>query len=367
MLEFAREGLRITRANGRDLRMITTLYGPPAYMTKQRVVRGRDLDPARLDDLVAYYVDWTRFLVQEQNLPVRYVSLHNEGEDARRWTEAGLTGKASHDYNLHWPPEQVTTVLTRLDAALREARLGEVGVTPGETTTWARFFDRGYANAIVRDREALRAIDLITSHGFDFGRYRYAGVALLRRERPDLHAWETSTSWGKMNAEQIERYRHSIYEVGVNAIIPWAGLQRPGKWVGGDPNPGSAFTVREDGSYETRVGYHLYRQLSRIGQPGMAVARTSAPVCQVSALAFAARGTANPNALAVINSGPERDVVIHLRGEPSRSFRPFRTRDDSTELSQALDPLAVHTDYEGPKLRYRAPAGSVTTFVPSGT
>jgi len=44
MRMFVRMGLEKTRSRGGDLQIITTLYGPPAYMTLQKVMRGRDLD-----------------------------------------------------------------------------------------------------------------------------------------------------------------------------------------------------------------------------------------------------------------------------------------------------------------------------------
>ena len=60
MRYFVREGLKLTRSNDRDLRIITTLYGPPGYTTRQKVHRGRDLDPAYKNDLAAYMVDWIK-------------------------------------------------------------------------------------------------------------------------------------------------------------------------------------------------------------------------------------------------------------------------------------------------------------------
>jgi hypothetical protein len=65
---FAREGLKKARAAGRDLTIVTTLYGPPAYMTKQKVMRGRDLDPAHKRDLALYLVSWARFLREQEGL-----------------------------------------------------------------------------------------------------------------------------------------------------------------------------------------------------------------------------------------------------------------------------------------------------------
>lgn len=54
---FAKEGLKKTRARGGDLTIISTLYGPPGWMTKQRFLRGRDLDPAHKRDLARYIIE----------------------------------------------------------------------------------------------------------------------------------------------------------------------------------------------------------------------------------------------------------------------------------------------------------------------
>jgi O-glycosyl hydrolase len=82
---FAREGHKKTRARGGDLAIITTLYGPPGWMTKQRFLRGRDLDPALKRDCARYLIEWVKYLGQVEGLPVKYISLHNEGEDYVRW------------------------------------------------------------------------------------------------------------------------------------------------------------------------------------------------------------------------------------------------------------------------------------------
>lgn len=45
MRYFVREGLKKTLADGREFQIITTLYGPPGWMTLQKTNCGRDLDP----------------------------------------------------------------------------------------------------------------------------------------------------------------------------------------------------------------------------------------------------------------------------------------------------------------------------------
>jgi hypothetical protein len=51
-------------------------------------------------------VDWVKFLREEEQFPVKWLSLHNEGEDWRRLDQLGYKEYEGHDYNLFWPPEQ---------------------------------------------------------------------------------------------------------------------------------------------------------------------------------------------------------------------------------------------------------------------
>lgn len=370
MREFVRKGLAKTKSWGGDLNMITTLYGPPAYMTLQKKIRGRDLDPAHKEDLADYLVSWVKFLRDKEGFPVNYVSLHNEGEDWERWPWDGKDpniGKG-HDYNMYWRPELVNEMMILTNKKLKEAGLNEVGVTPGETTNWYRFSYWGYADAIAENDEALKAIGLITSHGFFvgsyenrwFGDHNCMGTELIRAEKPGLHAWVTSTSWSKMDTKNIKEMHDNIYSARVNGIIPWAGIQRPEQWVGGDPNPGSAFTVHEDGSYEIRRGYYFYKQITRAGQPGATVCRTLSNDTQVPVIAFGKGKSESVDAFVVTNTDLKiaKPMLIHISGTKATSFRAFRTNEKETEKYAEI---GVFTTEKG-ELFYEAPAGSATTF-----
>jgi O-glycosyl hydrolase len=364
---FVREGLERTRARGDDLTIITTLYGPPAWATKQKFLRGRDLDPARKYDLARYLVDWVRFLRENEGLPVKYLSLHNEGEDWQRWPADGRSGNlgTGHDYNLFWPPEQVVDFLKFLRPMLDEAGLQDVGITPGECTNWYRFSAWGYADAIAEDAGALAHLGLITSHGFYggtygrwFGEHRSVGTDILREKRPELHAWVTSTSWSKMDATNIKEMHGNIYTAKVNGITPWACIQRPAQWVGGDPNPGTAFRVHEDGTYEVLRGYYYYKQVARAGQPGMAVVKTSAMDSEIALIGFARRGTAHPEAFVLVNIGKDnKRVIVKVRGAGRATFKAFRTTDERDRY-EPLGSLRLDDD----SLVYEAPGRSATTF-----
>ena len=369
MRYFVSEGLKKTSARGDDLSIITTLYGPPAWATQQKFMRGRDLDPARKYDLANYMVDWVKFLRKTEGFPVKYISLHNEGEDWARWPNDGSSGNIGqgNDYNMFWPPAQVVDFIKIMRSSLDDAGLPDVGVTPGEPSNWYRFSAWGYADAIADDPGALAGLGLITSHGFYngtygrwFGEHRSVGADIIREKRPEMHAWVTSTSWKEMDANFLKEVHGNIYSAKVNAIIPWACIQRPEKWVGGDPNPGTAFRINEDGSVEVMRGYYYYKQVSRAGQPGMAVVKTFTMDSDVAVIGFSSNGTDNPDAFVVINinKGWDKHVAITVNGSSTKTYEAFRTSDEQDRYT----PAGTFSLGADDVIMYTALKGSATTF-----
>ncbi len=369
MREFFRRGLAKTRERGDDLTIITTLYGPPAYMTLQKTLRGRDLDPAHRIDLANYLINWAKFLKEEEKFPIKYISLHNEGEDWERWPWDGNDGNIGkgHDYNMYWPAEQVTDFLRFTRPMLNKAGLKDVWITNGEPTHWYRFSFWGHADALAEDKTALKNLGIITSHGFYnggydnrwYGSHTAVGTAMLRAQRPELHAWCTSTSWSKMDAKFVKEIWGNIYEAQINGLIPWAGIQRPPLWVGGDPNPGCAINVNEDGTYFVRPGYYFYKQVSRAGQPGMGVAHTISMDSEIPVIAFSSNGTKNPDVFVVVNTstGKEKPVVVNIKGTRSTIFKAFRTNGEEEKYAGIGNFELVNGE-----IIYTAPKNSVTTF-----
>lgn len=312
MLDFVERGLKTTREDGRDLQIMTTLYSPPAYMTLQKKLRGRDIDPAHKKDLALYMIDWAKFL-QDRGIPIRHISLHNEGEDWRRWPADGhyTNFDLGNDYNLYWRPGQVAEFIAEMPSLMEKKGLKGVSVTNGEPSRFFQFQYSGYAKAIMDNPQALKNLSLITSHNFyrSLAGHRWfsgtsnVGTNWLREKKPGLKAWVTSASWGNMNTDFVWQLYMNIYLAEVNGYIPWAVIQRPKEWLDGDPNPGTAFRVREDGSWEVLPGYYWYKQVSRAGQPGMAVAYTECMDSEIQLIGFASNGTKNNDNFIVINSG----------------------------------------------------------------
>ena len=395
MRYFVKEGLQLTQQRGQDLEIITTLYGPPAYITQQNELRGRDIDPAQKENLANYMIDWAGYLV-ENDFPLKYISIHNEGESWRRWPTSGKvasTVEEGHDYNLFWEPEMVADMINIMRPILDKRGLTEIGVTCGEYTNWYRFPAWGYALAIFDNKEALQNLGMISSHGFYvgsidklrwFGPHSGRGQDLLRSERPELHAWCTSTAWDSKNDELDERryimeskfvkeIHGNIYEAKVNGLIPWALIQTKSQWNKPDPNPGSAFRVYDDGSWEVQKGYYFFKQVSRAGQPGMQVVHTTAMDSEIALIGFDNGDTDHSDALVVVNFGDQaRDLQLEFSGSETDVYQAFRTT--GQEVYRSLD-TADKNPPEGEnyqsigeikltdnKVIYEAPAGSVTTF-----
>ncbi len=379
MREFVKLGYAKTKERDADLQIITTLYGPPAWATKQKFLRGRDLDPEMKDELARYMVDWAHFLKVEEGLPVKYISLHNEGEDWQRWPRDGKESYigTGHDYNLWWPPHQVVDFVNRIPAMIDEYKLADVKVANGECSTWYRFSHWGEAWAIAEDATAWKNLGLITSHGFWDGDYWYwygdhnpFGINLIKQKRPDIHAWTTSSSWANMDAHFVRQIYGSIYSLGINGYIPWAAIQRPPLWVSGDPNPGNAIQVNEDGTYALRDGYYYYKQVTVAGQPGMKVAKTISRDTEIPIMAFDSDDTNHPDAFVVINmklndwqiSGfsieLDKKIEIEVKGTSSTRFKAYRTH-GADEKYKYIGDFTV----ENGRIQYTAPKESVTTFI----
>lgn len=366
--DFVKEGLQISREDGRDLEIMICLYGMPAWMTLQKQVRGRDIDPKYAEELAKYMASYAKFLRENDGLPVKYISIHNEGEDFTRWPEDGtnIDVGSGVDYNAYWSPEFVRDFIKILDKVLKANGLSDVKPTPGETSSWTRFFSWGYADVIADDEEAVNALGIITSHGFAgnlmgdvwYGDHRSVGIDILREKRPELHSWVGSTSWSNMDARFVYEIYGNIYVAKNNSIIPWAGVQRPLHWKGGDPNPGNAIQINEDGNYEVRDGYYYYKQVCPVGRPGMAVVRTSSTDTQTCAIAFAQNGTSYSNAFVLVNTSLEgKRFDLTVLGNSSREFAVYRTSD--TEKNLELEDITIGDDHT---YTYYAPANSVTTF-----
>ena len=365
---FNKRGLEITRKRGDDLTMMTTLYGPPAWATKQKFILGRDLDPQEKVEVAEYIVSWVKYLHEIENLPIKYVSFHNEGDAYYRWPrDASNPGEDHRDYNMWWRPETVVDFLDFTRRRLDKEGLEQVGLTPGETQTWYRFDEWGYARAIVENKTAFANLSLITSHNFAnvwnrtspyYGDYRSVGIDLLRSHKPELHAWVTSMSWGDMDAGFVDEIRRNIYISKVNGLIPWAVIQRAGQWIGGDPNPGTGIKINDDGSYDVQRGYYYYKQVCRAGQPGMKVCHVTSLDPAVGLIAFGSNGTANPDVFIISNIDEEnnKECDITVMNSSSNRFVAYRT--DMTDRYERAGTFEVHDG----RIKYTAPANSVTTF-----
>lgn len=368
MLRFVEDGVSLARGQGRDIDIITTLYGPPPWATQNGNIGDRDLDEEKFGDLAEYMIDWARFL-RSREIGVKYLSIHNEGEDFYRWThDEGKQRLERFDYNAYWPPEQVNAFMKILKKKVVKSGIKHLGVTNGEPSNWTRFHNWGYAHALFSDKEALASLDLLTTHGFingDYTKLSYSNAngsttSLLRSDRPELHTWITSYAWGDLDARFIKMAYEHIYYAQVNALIPWAGIQNLSQWIDGD-SLGNAITVTDEGEYIVSRGYHLYKQLTTAGHRGMTVARTSAANPTANLIGFASNGTEHPDAFVLASNIRIWGLPysIEVRGSKHKRFQAYRTTEDGEELYKDIGVFEVQDG----RIAYDPPYGSVTTFI----
>jgi hypothetical protein len=240
MRYFNQEGLRLMKKWGGSFKTIVTLYAPAPWMTRQKFVLGRDLDPDESFEVAEYLGSWAKYLTENAGIDVRYISFHNEGDAYYRWPRDGSNpGEDHRDYNMYWPPEQVVDFLKITRIVLDANGMQKIGIATGETQTWYRFDQWGYARAIVNDKEALQNLNLITSHSFAnldipnsvyYGDYRSTGQDLIHQFKPDVPVWVTSRPWTE-GPDFVENLRRDIYESKANGIIPWALIEGARQWI----------------------------------------------------------------------------------------------------------------------------------------
>ena len=371
MRYFNREGLKLMKQWGGSFQTIATLYGPAPWMTRQKYLLGRDQDPEERYETAEYMASWAKYLKEKEGIPVRYISFHNEGDAYYRWPRDGSNpGEDHRDYNMYWPPEQVVDFLKITREVLDANGLQDVGLSPGETQTWFRFDQWGYARAIINDKKALENLDLITSHSFAFldeplsvyyGDYRSIGQDLIHQQKPDVPVWVTSRPWAE-GPDFIEFIRRDIYESKANGIIPWALVSGDQEWLGsdGEYKDGSmekAFAIHRDGSLTITVSYYYYKQITRAGQPGMFVAAVTNFDPALGVIAFKASDKEQKNAFVVINKSEDlKPVTIHIHGGSGEDYKLVRTMEG--EQYKSLGKMAL----EKGKLLYECPPRSVSTF-----
>ena len=204
-----------------------------------------------------------------------------------------------------------------------------------------------YAPSIPRPLNVVNTSLLAITLAWTLGQHR------LFYNRDRLPGWLSVTNF-------VVDIIRQIYETKVNALIPWAAVQTS-KWVGGDPNPGTAFRVNEDcGCYSVLPGYYFLKQISRAGQPGTAVARVRSSEPSLHVAAFARNGTEHPDAMVVVNTTrSDRPLTMDVRGTTATRFAAFRTMTAGADRYASLGVLEVKDG----RLALTAAEGSATTLI----
>lgn len=340
--QLARFALEMVRSWGGDLKIMLSSLCPPAWMTRQKELSGRDLDPVNRTHYGRYMVAWIRYLCATENLPVYCLSLHNKGEMWQLWDSLGIPLYSNTGLSLYWAPEMVVDFLKLLRRQLDHNGLENVGLSPGDTKNWGNFYDWGYADLILEDPLALNSVSLLTSNALLSGNendFCSTAIDLFHKRRLELHAWTTTDELSSVYPASICALYKLIYRTKVNSVILSTNLK--------SKDPG--FVYSKDFSF--------LKHICKAGQPGVGVCQVACNGPDLYLIGFSSNSTRNADSFVLINDDKcEWKIPIEIRGSASAEFSVFRT--SSSENFVRLPNVPVK---EG-KIHFLAPAKSVSSF-----
>ena len=337
--EFCTSAQSQLQKRGQSLKVITTCLAPPEWMTKQKVISGRDLDPLHRAEYARYMISWLKFL-EKQMIPVKYLSLHCKGERWDLWDEQGRN--LSRDlHNLYWPPEHVTDFLKLLKKMLQKSSL-QTGLAPGETESIINFQDWGYVDAIIDDPQALGALDLISSYGSFSGEdaldCRSSAIDLIHQQRPDTPEWIVLEHSDVADTSFSSLIHNYIYGAKINAALL------------------DSIPVETERSANV-ASVDFLKPLFWAGQPGMVICQVACNCKGISITGFSGNLSGNPDSFVLVNSSDkDREIPVEIRGSASSKFALYRTSPQEKFVSVGIIPVR-----EG-KVESLAPAHSVSAF-----
>ncbi len=340
--QVAHYALEVVRSWGGELKIILSGLCPPAWMTRQKELSGRDLDPVNRIPYSRYLVAWVRYLSVSEKLPIYCLSLHSRGEMWQLWDSYGIPKYSNTGMNLYWSPEMVVDFLKLIRRQLDHNGLEHIGLSPGDTKNWGNFYDWGYADQILEDPLALSAISLLTSNANLSGNsndFCSTGIDLIHEKRPDLHAWVTTDELRNILPGSISALYKLIYRTKANSVIL------------------STTIKKKDGGFAQIKDLSFLKPVCKAGQPGMGVCQVRCNGSDISIIGFSRNSTRNTDSFVLINDDKQDwNIPVEIRGSASAKFSVYRTSESENFLRLPDVPVK-----EG-KIRYLAPAKSVSGF-----
>ncbi len=340
--QLASYALEVARSWGGDLKIMLSGLCPPAWMTRQKELSGRDLDPVSRIHYSQYLVAWARYLSISEKLPLHSLSLHSRGEMWQLWDSSGIPLYSNTGMNLYWSPEMIVDFLKLIRRQLDHNGLEHVALSPGDTKNWGNFYDWGYADLIIEDPLALSAVSLLSSNANLSGNsndFCSTGIDLIHEKRRDLHAWVTIDEIRNIRPDSISAFYKLIYRTKVNSLIISTAIKN------------------KDGSFSRSKELNFLKPVCKAGLPGMGVCQVGCNGSDMSIIGFSNNSTRNTDSFVLINDDKlDWNIPIEIRGSASAKFSVYRTSASENFLRLADVPVK-----EG-KIHYKAPAKSVSGF-----
>lgn len=171
--------------------VIVFANSPPGRMTYSGRAAGNpgggsNLLPDMHDDFARYLIDITRYLIDEEQIPVRWISPINEPQ----WDWQPSKGQEG----THYTTDEIVSVLNALQAGLVQAGL-EVEVSAVDAGEWANAAI--YARRIFDDPALAAAFDHFAVHSYwSDAADKTKFVGFMEKYYPQVHLW--MSEWTEM-------------------------------------------------------------------------------------------------------------------------------------------------------------------------
>jgi O-glycosyl hydrolase len=350
-----------------DLKVIGTVWSPPAWMKENRSITDRfsaaalgetyqSRDRGELTNRVKkeYYPHFVRWLVEmakyydSRGVPLDALSPANEPQFTQTFESCV------------WTPSDLATILAMLDAELKQEGLDRIRIYGPESMTdfnWAGGPNELFVRALRANPAALEALDVFATHGSEEGFEADASANssaqfrdLIRETGKPCWVTEGGTGGHEWPAPIDERgvgaaIHNALVAGNASAFVPWQFAERR-------PSVHALMTTRGK-TKKTQVVRHYSRFLA----PGSRRIEADPAYGAVAASAYLT-AAGDGMTLVLINARSEaQPVTVTLRNGPEIArFRAVRT--SATEDCQVVEPVTV----EDGRATWVMPGQSIVTL-----
>ncbi|MBL8133910.1 MAG: xylanase [Anaerolineae bacterium] len=324
---------------------------PPGRLTISGRAAGNpggssNLTPENFDDFAQYLVDITRHLIEDEHIPVRWISPINEPQ----WDWQPSKGQEG----AHYTTDEIKGVLLALQSAIDESDL-DVRISTIEAGEWSSA--SMYARVLFEEPQLAQALDHFAVHSYwSSAAEKQTFVRFMERHYPDVPLWMSEWTemregrdYGMDSALVMANVIHDDLTIG--EVTSWQYWIAVSKYNFRD---GLIYTREYGERIEPTKRLWVMGNYSRFVRPGAVRLAAASDHDAVRATAFQIPGT-EAITLVVINNSRDPQTIALDGITAAGQMTSMYSTSEANDLAQVYSGAVRQT--------YTLEASSVTTIV----